>query len=262
MLQHRVVVTAVCLVACAGGVGVPAPAWEPTAEGERIAERWLEQSQGFDAFAAYELLGFERPIRFAMVRKWSGDTVAVLSYVVAPRSIADTAFLTRRRPGQRAETLFRNPVTGQVSSIFTQLAPGSRDAASVGWEVAQPVLRSDYVYRRLPNAHVGEDLCFVLEARPTRRVRGFTHLRLWISQNTGVALRKVYYRGDEEVRRVSAEPEHVREFDGHWVATRHVVRTAGGAETEIVMHRLMPDPYLPDSVFSERALRARRFPSF
>ncbi len=261
-MQHqRVVAAAICLVACVGG-RVPGPAWEPTPEGERIAQRWLEQSQGFDALAAYEILGFEQPIRFALARKWSGDGVKVLSYVVEPKALADAAFLTRRRPGQRSETLFRNPVTRQVGPTSTALPPGSGDATAVASEVAQPVLSSDFVYRRLPDAYVGEDVCFVVEGRPTRRVRGFTHIALWISQNTGVALRKIYYRGDAEMRRVSVEPEHVREFDGRWLATRYRVRTASGVEAEIVLHRVVPDASLPDSVFSERALRARRFPHF
>ena len=256
-MQHqRVVAAAICLVACVGG-RVPGPAWEPTPEGERIAQRWLEQSQGFDALAAYEILGFEQPIRFALARKWSGDGVKVLSYVVEPKDVADAAFLTVRGPGRRSKTLFRNPCTRQVGR-----PPPPNEATAVAAEVAQPVLPSDFVYRRLPDAYVGEDVCFVVEGRPTPPVRGFTHLALWISQNTGVALRKIYYRGDAEMRRVSVEPEHVREFDGRWLATRQRVRTASGVEAEIVLHRVVSDPYLPDSVFSERALRARRFPHF
>ena len=216
----------------------------------------LAEVQGFDALGAYELRGVDgAPIRFGLARKWSGDAVNVLSWVVEPEAARDLAFLLLRRPGRRPE------VISSFGRFPSGAPPASGNAFSIGAEVAGVTLAGDFSLRLRTEERLEGEPCHVVEGRPLRRMRGVTHVVWWISQETGLALRKSYYWHDREQRTVTLVPEAVRTVGGRRIPHLWRVATLRGTQAEIELHDVAVDVLLPDSVFSLQNLRAQRFPS-
>jgi len=87
-------------------------------------------------------------------------------------------------------------------------------------------------------------------------------VRWWIEPGSGVAMRKVYYNGEQELRRVDVVPESMREFEGRTLPRAWRIQTADGTEAEIVLRNVVLDISLPDSLFRQHTLEAQRFPQF
>jgi hypothetical protein len=273
-------------VACGGATRPRPPVLEPSASGaedvlptadaERIVERWFEQAHGFDALEAYELEGFDQRIAFALARRWDGEGVKVLTWVVKPKVLDEVAFLILRAPGRGADVfsyatpkLYDRPVLGggpvprtvfRVPAVGAGLGLGS--ATAVAAEVTSPILPKEFLHARLGEQEVEGELCTVIESRPGVRMRGLTRVELSISQRTAAALRTVYYRGEVEVRRVRVSPQDVRRYGSRWLPARRRVWTADGREAEIVLRNVLVDPGLPKGLFTKHTLRVQRFPSF
>ena len=134
----------------------------------------------------------------------------------------------------------------------------------IAGEVVLPTLPENYAFRRLSDQAIEGEACSVIEGRLLRgrRRRGFDRIVYWISQRSGVARRKLYYRGDRELRRVSVAARDVREMDGRPFAVRRLVRLGDGTLAELVLRNALLDVELPDKLFTEHTLRVRRFPRF
>lgn len=263
--RQVVLVAAAFQVAC-GVIYAPSPDWETSPEAARIVRESLTQSQGFDALEAWELNGLQQGYRFAFARKWHGDRVKILGYALAPAELEDAAYLGHFRPGEPPEVWIRvpdldGPYYGQIRRGRGSRAP---PAVVIAAEVALPTLPDDYAYRRLEDDAIEGEPCSVVEGRVLheRGSGGFDRLVYCISQLSGVALRKVYYRGDRELRRVSVSPRDVQETDGRALATRYLVRIEDGTVAELRLRNALLDVELPDSLFTERTLETRRYPSF
>jgi hypothetical protein len=225
---------------------------------------------------AYELEGFDQRIAFALARRWDGEGVKVLTWVVKPKVLDEVAFLILRAPGRGADVfsyatpkLYDRPVLGggpvprtvfRVPAVGAGLGLGS--ATAVAAEVTSPILPKEFLHARLGEQEVEGELCTVIESRPGVRMRGLTRVELSISQRTAAALRTVYYRGEVEVRRVRVSPQDVRRYGSRWLPARRRVRTADGREAEIVLRNVLVDPELPKGLFTKHTLRVQRFPSF
>ena len=259
-------VAALLVLGCAHQASVePGATNEPT----RLALGWYEQSQGFDALEAYEILGLDQPIRFAMARRWDEDRVKILSYVIEPARLVEVAFLTLREPGRRAEVwiyatpqVYAPPVARNViRAPGAGLAAGG-GATSIAAEVAQPVLPGDFDYVGRPDEDVAGEPCAVVVGTPARRMRGLSRVELFLSRRTGVALRTSYYRGETEVRRVDIDPAAVQQVEGRWLPDRWLVTTADGERAELILHNRLVDVELPANLFTKHNLRVQRFPTF
>ncbi len=272
MLYARLVpllVAAVLPVAC-GAVRAPfapALAWAPDPEAERIVRESLAQSQGADALEAWELNGLRQSYRFALARKWDGERVKILAYVLSPDLLRGAAYVGHLRPHELVETWFREPEAngGPDDGVVRRgRGWGGPDAVMIAGEVALPTLPENYAFRRLSDQAIEDEACSVIEGRllGERRRRGFDRIVYWISQQSGIAHRKVYYRGDRELRRVSVAARDVREMDGRPFAVRRVVRLGDGTLAELVLHNALLDVELPDKLFTAHTLRLRRFPRF
>ena len=263
--RHVLLVAAAFQVACSV-VYAPPPDWETSPEAASIVRESLTQSQGFDALEAWELNGLEQGYRFAFARKWHGDRVTILGYSLAPAELEDAAYLGHFRPGEPPEVWIRvpdldGPYYGQIRRGRGSRAP---PAVIIAAEVALPTLLDDYAYRRLEDDAIEGEPCSVVEARLLREHRpgGVDRLVYWISQLSGVALRKIYFRGDRELRSASVSPIDVQEMYGRAVAARRLVRLEDGTLAELRLRNSLVDVELPDSLFSERTLETRRYPNF
>jgi hypothetical protein len=61
---------------------------------------------------------------------------------------------------------------------------------------------------------------------------------------------------------VSVSPQDVQDRAGRALATRRVVRLEDGTLAELRLRNALLDVELPDSLFTERTLETRRYPSF
>jgi hypothetical protein len=248
----------------------------PDTDATEIAERWFHQSQGFNALEAYEIGGLNQKISFALARKWDGRRVKVLSYVTAPKELDELAYLILREPGRPADVFsYATPKIYDRGRIGAGPTPrtvfrvprfgsglGTGTASSIASEVVGPILPGDFTHARLPDAEIEGQSCFVIESRPVRSTRALSHLHLFISHDTGVALRTVYYRDDVRLRTVNVLPADVRQYDTRWLPMRRRVQTADGSEAELVLRNVVTDIPLDDQLFTHHNLRIQRLPKF
>jgi hypothetical protein len=245
----------------------PPPDIAPDPEATRIAETWFAQSQGFDVLEAYELRLAAGSIRFAVARHWVDEDLRVLSYVMEPYD--GTAFLMLREHGEAAEIFVRLPPSPRdrqnvptVTRSPLSARPASGDPLSVGAEVAQPWRPDEFVHTMLPDEELSGETCSVIASYLRQPTHLVTHRLAYISKQSGVALRTVYYKGDHELRRVSIAPEDIRDFGGRALPARRVITTADGGHAELLLHNVLADVELPDSLFSPTRLASQRFPKF
>ncbi len=215
-------------------------------------------------------------IGFALARKWDGRRVKILSYVTEPKELDEVAYLILREPGRPAEVFsYATPKIYDRGRLGAGPTPrtvfrvprfgGGLDRGtptSIASEVVGPILPGDFTHIRLPDAEVEGQPCFVIESRPARRSRAMSHLHLFISHDTGVALRTVYYRGEDRLRTVHVLPADVRQYGTHWLPARRRVETADGAEAELVLRNILTDVPLDDQLFTHHNLRIQRLPKF
>ena len=245
----------------------PPPDVAPDPEATRIAETWFAQSQGFDALEAYELRQAAAPIRFAVARRWVGKDLRVLSYVMEPYD--GTAFLMLREQGEAAEMFVRLPPgpnarqnVPTVTHAPLSARPASGDPMSIGAEVAQPWQPDEFVHTKRPDQELSGEACSVIASYLRQPTRFVTHRIAYISKRSGVALRTVYYKEDRELRQVSVAPEDIQHFGGRALPARRVITTADGRRAELVLHNVLVDVQLPESLFSPTRLASQRFPKF
>ena len=237
-------------------------------------ERWLDTLARRDVLEAYELTAAESSLGLAVARKQFEDEVRVLSYVVRPRHLNEVALLALRRPGRPADIF-----TYATSQIYGR-APGGPQAGAVirassasralflaaaaagAVELLIPALPGDYRFEAAGQASIEAEPCVALVAFPIVPDDDLTELRLWISERTGIALKREYRSAEGLVQTVRVPPESVRRIDGVWVATIQQVRTAKGDEAELELVNSLPGVELPERLFTRRSLQQQRFPSF
>jgi hypothetical protein len=268
------------LLACAAGATVgsrvlahdtPDAAPERPAEsarspsGEELAERWFEQSLGFDALEAYEARSGNFTIGFVVARKWGPAGQRMLVDVVDPPELKDYAFLFLPHPGPSLDTWIYLPFLRKVWRIPSIVIELPVPTAGVTFPIG--ALRrfrpGELEHERLPDQVQGGASCYVVESRPTDPGAGFERMRLVLSKESGVALETTFFRDGRELQRTTVAPEHVRQFSGRWLPVRrHVEQADGGGSGELVLRNLMVQPELPDRLFTQHNLRVQRFPFF
>ena len=266
---------ALAATACAS-LYTPPPTWDNEPEATRIAERWFESSQGFDSLAAWEVRSQQQVLQFAVARKWGGPDVKILAYGLSPVSIEDGAMLVHLQPGQLGDVWTRLPASffrragSNVGKNYTRithtrgvsLGPGG-GTLSVAGEVVVPSLATDHAFRRVPDETVDGEPCSVIESRPLlEKRRGHDRIVYWISQKSGAALRKDYYRGTHQLRRVEVRPADVTQTEGRLEISQLLVKDAEEGTFLLLLRNSVPDVELADSLFTKRTLEIRRWPRF
>jgi hypothetical protein len=261
------------MLACAGpDLPLPAEAGEER-EARELAERWIQQLQGFDGLEAYELRIDERAIGFAVARQHRPGEIRVLAYVVRPRNLDEVALLVRRRPGAPLEVL--SYVTPQLYGSglgarqagtvmrVPSLSQGMRlgAAAAIAMELVSPLDASDYRFERLPDADVAGEPCQRLRAVP--RDAELHELRIAVSKRTGVALERIALAADgSEAYRIEVGPQDVRQVSERWLPEIQVVQSADGTHAELQLMNIVDDVELPEALFTSRGLQLQKFPTF
>lgn len=246
-----------------------APPSRPSAAA--LARRAFAQLHGFDALEAYEGRGSATSMDFAVARKWSLRGARIALYVERPAHLDELAFLMLQHRGGGEDLfiyltpqIFPRGYAGRVRRL-----PGPRMDYALPNGGPMPLLEfrpldpEGFDFRHLAPAAVEAEPCDVIEGRPTRRGLGFDRLVLTLSRRTGVALRSRYFRGERELRRVEVAPGDVTRHAYGWLPSRRKIYAPNGRlSAELILRNLVVDPQLPDSLFTHRALRFQRFPSF
>jgi hypothetical protein len=259
-------------------VGASLPPWVDVGEARearQLAERWIEQIQGFDGLEAYELRIDERSLGFAVARQHRAGEVRVLAYVARPRHLDEVALLVRRRTGAPLEVLSyvtsqlygsglgaRQPGTVmRVPSLSQGMRLGA--AAAVAMELVSPFPSSDYRFERLPDADVAGEPCTRLRAIPRAADPEQRELRIAVSKRSGVALEQIALDAQgRELHRIEVSAQDLRQVGERWLPGIQRVQSADGTRAELRLVNVLEDVDLPESLFTSRALQLQRFPSF
>ena len=163
-----------------------------------------------------------------------------------------------REPGERPQ-VWLGTGGGAVRRVGTSTRMQTGEPTSLASEVVQPVLPGDFSYELLADEVIAGEPCQTIAARPAARLRGVSHLLLYVSRSSGRLVRRVYLDGDDELRRVDFGPAEGEAPAG---LRQWRIETADGTRVEIVLHNRLPDAYLPPGLFTTRTLGEGRFPRF
>lgn len=117
----------------------------------------------------------------------------------------------------------------------------------------------DSTYRRLPDRVVQGVATYVVEAIPRQSVDSeYSRFLLHVDRERFVPLENHYWdAAGVEVKRLRAERESIRDFDGVWMPLRismqHLLHES---ETRLVVERVVPNPDLPPTTFDIRRLES------
>jgi hypothetical protein len=213
-------------------------------------------------------------VAFVLARRWTDGRAEIFLRTTAPRGV-ELSYLIRTDPGRGAEVrtaVQRLPRGGggffrrRLDAVdWLPLGAGlaSGNAATVGGEVAVPLLvPQNFSHELLGEEVVEGEPCTLVRSRAAQPNRWFTHAVLWLSKRTNVALRTVYFRGEDELRRVSVAPSDVMNYEGGFMPRSRRIETADGKVAVAVLRDLTFGPPLPDRIFSERYLSHGRMPPF
>ncbi len=228
-----------------------------------LADAYFAQLYGFDALEAYESIRGPARATFSVARRWQNGRAKILIDVQAPDSFSKWALLLLHNRS-RSDDLFAyipswrrvhrlTAIDLEMQVLFQVLSLGE----------FRPIAPGELEYARLPEAEVEGETCDVIEGRPRHRGLGFDRVELAISPRSGLALRTVFFKGSNEIRRILVSPADIREYGKRRLPVRRRISSppADGV-TELVLRNLILDPVLPDSMFTHHNLRVQRFPSF
>ena len=238
----------------------------------RLAEAWFARSY-VEVLEGYGL--DDGSVGFGLARKWHGEELRLLLYVVQPDHLDEVAYLLLRRPGAAEVFTYATPQlyeTGRAGGVRTRTVVrvthlgarwGLGAAADLATRLVEPVLPGDFEYRDAGSELIEGETCRRIDAQSLRgALRGATRVELAISERSGVALRTVYYAGDRELARASVALRDVEAREGGALPRRWHLEPAGEAATDLVLRNRMTDVSVPDDVFTRHGLETQRFPKF
>ena len=209
---------------------------------QALGSRWVESLLRLDVLEAYEIRSGETTLGIGVARKRFDEEVRLLTYVVRPRNLDEVALLALRRPGRSAEVFtyitsqlygrsMGGPQVGSVTraaSVPRALLLASASARAV--ELLVPIFAADYRFEAASFQARCEEPCTALRATPTTPPASGdpTEMRLWISERTGVALRREYWAEGTPLYSVSTPADAVLQIDDRWMASLQRVQTANG----------------------------------
>jgi len=119
----------------------------------------------------------------------------------------------------------------------------------------------DATYERAADADVDGTACFVVEATPVESAESaYSRFWLYVEKEHYVPLRIRYWdRKEIEIKELRSPADSIREIDGIYVpieaTMRHLLEKTS---TTMDLDLLIPNPELPDRLFAERQLHAKR----
>jgi hypothetical protein len=223
-ISRRARVAALCTVAALVtiGDGHRAEAQRDKLTADAIIDRMIEQDPlgygGAEAHIVMVLINNreqERRRRAVMMSRKDGKTRRMFLRFQSPADIAGTAFLGIDDAGDRIQHLYM-PALSRTRRISGR----QRNASFVGTDYTYADLDNrdveDSRKKRLPDEKVGNQDCYVVEARPSSSESAYGRVMLWISKESWLPLRiRFFDAADNEVKRLTVR--EVKQVEGRWV---------------------------------------------
>jgi len=230
-----------------------------------LAEAYFDESERFDAFVTYENRRGPVRVLFTVARRWQDGLAELLFDVREPTAFRKWALLARQTRGGSDDLFaYLGESTGRRVRRFS--APDfERQAVFSMFALGdfRPFAKGELSYQAAPDANVTGTQCRVVIARPARDTLGFDRVELAFATETGLLLESRFFRGEQEVRRISIPPDAYQVHDGRRLPMRRIAHSyADNGETELVTKSVLATPNLPDELFSHRNLVAQHFPNF
>ncbi len=114
--------------------------------------------------------------------------------------------------------------------------------------------------KRLPDESVAGREAWVVETRPTGDTTSAYHKTVtWVDRKTCVALKTVFYEGEDEVRKtLLADVASLEQIDGVWIPRRVRIEDRQTAtHTELEVGEIAFDVEIPDRMFTRSSLERR-----
>jgi hypothetical protein len=209
-----------------GGSTLPAGAGKtkPEPGAQAIVDRMIEQDPlGYGGAEARILMVLvndraqETKRKVVMKSRKDGDTRRMQVRFLSPSDVAGTSFLGIDDDGARTQWLYL-PATAKTRRISGK----QRNASFVGTDYSYADLDNrdvdDSTKTRLADEKVGEQDCYVVEAKPTSSESDYARVMLWISKESWLPMRiRFYDAADVEVKRLTVQ--EVKQVEQRWVIT-------------------------------------------
>lgn len=203
--------------------------------------------------------GGERVREMTMTRRTvkAGGEQRYFIFFHRPPDVRDLAFLVWKYPGRDDDRWLYVPAL----KLVRRIAASDKHTSFVG---------SDFSYEDVSGRGVEEDVhqlireerlngreAYVVESRP-REARGteFRRKLSWIDKATFLPLKEEYYDARGDLYKVFSTDE-LKEIQGFWTIIRRTMKNIQtGHRTEVTSQEVRYNLKLPDTLFTERYLRA------
>jgi len=237
-----------------------------------LAEAHFEHLYAFDMLAAYESRSEHITATFVVARRWQPERPELLLHFVSLESGDPArnrawsapvgkvfAGLLVHNLGRSDDLMVYTPWSRRVRRL-----PAPELQKQPMFEVLplgefRPIVRGELRYRALASREPG---IRIVEGRTRYRGQPFDRVRLHFATGAPLAVRTVFFQGDETLRTVHIDPGEVREIHGRLVPYRQRIELPSGAVTRLRLRNLVVDPILPEEIFTEHNLWVQRFPRF
>jgi len=199
-----------------------APAFAKKLSAEKIIDEMIERDPlgygGAEARIAMALVnsrGQTQKRKVVMMSRKDDKTRRLFLRFLSPSDIKDTAFLGIDRDGDRTQFLYM-PVSAKTRRISTKQRNGSFVGTDYSFADLDNRDIDDSTKRLLPDAKVGKQACYVVEALPTSKKSKYGRVLLWISKKSFLPLRiRFYNRRGAEIKRLTVQ--EVKKIKKRWI---------------------------------------------
>jgi len=175
-----------------------------------------------------------------------------------PFDLRHTAYLVIDKEGGTNDQFVYLPTYRRVRRV--NLRGEAVFGSDFSFEDVLPRAMEDATYRRLPDETVDDVPCFAVEAIP-RPHADSEYSRFVFSVDAARSVLLVIRYWDEAgvcFKELRVEHDSIGRFDGAWIPLRSTMRNVlQESWSRLLVVKLVPNPDLPRSVFSVRALESR-----
>jgi hypothetical protein len=240
-----------------------APAFDshlPTA----IAEGHFNHLHAFNLIAAYESSHRGDTAIFVVARRVTGDRSELLMHLRDASQLRRErepltktyAWLMIHNRGRSDDLMVYIPLMRRVRRLA---APELQKRPMFGvlpLGDLRPIVSGELRYRFLSRDPIA------IEGRPIEDSPSFDRVELYFERGAPLAVRTVFFRDGQELRRVLIDPDDVQPLQGRLLPKLTRIATPDGELTEVRLRNVLVDPLLPEEIFSEHNLWVQRFPHF
>jgi hypothetical protein len=231
-----------------------------------LAEAHFSHLHAFNMVAAYESRSQGETVTFVVARRVTGGRSELLM------KLRDASKLRRERAplnktlmwlmihnrGRSDDLMVYVPFMRRVRRLSAPELQRQPAFGILPLGDLRPIVPGELRYRFLSR----EPEAWVIEGRPVDKSPGFDRLELSFEPDAPIAVRTVFFRQGEELRRVEIDPDDVTPYQGRLLPRLMRIVTPNGGTTEVRMRNVLVDLLLPEEIFTEHNLWVQRFPNF